>query len=141
MKKVLMLFAVIAVLAAGSCKKGVKNDYVEQVQGKWTVTSISPEVPVNAYVVEGDQIEFKSDLTYTIDNHWGPFFTDKIWTLAFDPQNSSSYLYLQGVNNEKLYTLLVGNIAGMTQNNMYLEYKDETGTYYRYTFTRVTGAK
>lgn len=137
MKRILVFFMSVAMLAAGSCKKEVKNDYVDQVQGKWTVVSVSPDVAENAYIVSGDEIEIKSDLTYTLDSHWGSFFTEKIWTLSFDPQDMDSYLCLYGISNEKQYVLLVGRIAGMTQTDMYLEYKDEKNTLYRYTFRRV----
>lgn len=137
MKKILVFFMSVALLAAGSCKKEVKNDYVDQVQGKWTVVSVSPDVAENAYIVSGDEIEIKSDLTYTLDSHWGSFFTEKIWTLSFDPQDMDSYLCLYGISNEKQYVLLVGRIAGMTQTDMYIEYKDEKNTLYRYTFRRV----
>ncbi len=137
MKKILVFFMSVALLAAGSCKKGIKNDYVDLLPGKWTVAGISPDVPETAYIVSGDVIEIKSDLSYTLDNHWGPVFTEKIWTLTFDPQDASSYLCLYGISNEKQYVLLVGRITGMTQSDMYLEYKDEKNTLYRYVFRRV----
>ncbi len=141
MKRLLSFFvtavAFMAVLSFSACKKEFENDYLDQVQGKWSVISVTPQNPEGAYIVEGDKIDIKSDMTYSLgSSHWEPFFTDKVWSLSFIPQESATYLYLFGTNNEKQYVLLVGRIAAMTQNNMYIEYKDEKGSYYRYNFMR-----
>ena len=131
--------AITAVMSFSACKKEFRNDYVEQVQGKWSVASVTPQDPEGAYIVTGDKIEIKSDMTYSLGNsHWEPFFSGKIWTLKFEPQDSFTYLYMFGTNDEKQYVVFLGRISAMMQNNMYVEYIGENGEYYRYNFARVT---
>lgn len=133
-----MFFVLAASLVVCSCKKEMKNDYVEMVQGKWVVAYVTPEVPINAYVAVGDKIEIKSDLSYTIDNNWNSYFEDKMWAMSFDTQTMETWLHLFGTNpEEKRYVLLAGRVMGFTQDNMYLEYVNEWGDRYRYNFQRI----
>ncbi len=143
MKRLFVFFisavAIMTVMAFSACKKEFKNDYVEQVQGKWSVVSVTPQDPEGAYIVTGDKVEINSDMTYSLGNsHWDPFFSGKMWALQFEPQESATYLYLFGTNDDKQYVVFLGRISAMMQNNMYIDYESESGEYYRYNFARVT---
>ncbi len=138
---IVSVVSIAAVISLSSCKKEFESSYGDLVQGKWVVTSISPEVPANAYIVQGDKIDIKSDMSYSLGNsHWEPFFSNKMWVLTFDPQENATYLTLYGTNNEKQYVLLVGRISTMTDTNMYLECQDGNARY-RYSFARETAAE
>ncbi len=70
---IVSVVSIAAVISLSSCKKEFESSYGDLVQGKWVVTSISPEVPANAYIVQGDKIDFKSDMSYSLGNsHWEP---------------------------------------------------------------------
>ena len=128
---IVSVVSIAAVISLSSCKKEFESSYGDLVQGKWVVTSISPEVPANAYIVQGDKIDIKSDMSYSLGNsHWEPFFSNK----------NATYLTLYGTNNEKQYVLLVGRISTMTDTNMYLECQDGNARY-RYSFARETAAE
>jgi len=133
--------AVSALISLAGCKKEFESNYGDLVQGTWVVASVSPGVPQNAYIVQGDRIDIKDDMSYSLGNsHWEPFFSNKMWVLTFDPQQNATYLTLYGTNSDKQYVLLVGRISTITDSSMYIEYQDGN-SYYRYSFVREGAAE
>ena len=77
-------------------------------------------------------------MTLRLDNNWGGYFSSTRWTIAYDLDEKAQYISMTGVNNEKDYSILFARISGITENEMSLEYTDESiSTTYRFRLTRV----
>ena len=105
---------------------------------RWHVESVNPELPDKKYFVAGDEFVLNSDMTLTLDNNWAGYFSSTRWTIAYDLDEKAQYISMTGVNNEKDYSILFARISGITENEMSLEYTDESiSTTYRFRLKRV----
>ncbi len=144
MKRILSFVCVAAVAALlsltslTSCKTKVETNYVDLMLGRWRVESVNPELPDKKYFVAGDEFVLNSDMTLRLDNNWAGYFSSTRWTIAYDLDEKAQYISMTGVNNEKDYSILFARISGITENEMSLEYTDESiSTTYRFRLKRV----
>ena len=141
MKRFLLFISVAAcaaVMSLTSCKTKTETNYVELVLGRWHVESVFPELPDKKYFVDGDEFVLHEDMTMTLENNWNAYFSSAYWTIAFELDEKIHYLSMTGVHEEEEYQILMARIVGITDNEMSLEYIDEsTSTTYRFRLTRV----
>lgn len=107
MKKILpTLSLVLITFLFNSCSTDLDNNedaaQIQSIQGKWKLTeSYADDQPVNTPIVNGYEIEFKSDKTFTSNEENG--FTGGTYTILKTPKNNLRLVYKKNWDAKVVY--------------------------------------